>query len=198
MAVQVGIDGYRLIAERTGRYAPGRETTFEYKDGQLFSATAYVKKQTTDGTWHEFSSTAFLTEYAAYTKDKSLTHMWASKPHIMLGKCAEACALRKGFPAELSGIYTKEEMEQADNPKMESAEAHVIEVIPYDPTRDDEEIKAFAKSQGMNDIEAVKAYLVKFATHYKKSMSDTIQYYLDSPDKFLSAYHAWIAKNTNG
>lgn len=116
MSIQTGIDGYRLIADRTGKYAPGKETIFNYdKDGRIISAVAYVKKLTADGTWHEISATAHYSEYVALTKEGKPTHMWATKAHIMLGKCAEALALRKAFPAELSGVYTKEEMEQADN-----------------------------------------------------------------------------------
>jgi phage recombination protein Bet len=38
---------------------------------------------------------------------------WATMPHVMLAKCAEAQALRKGWPEDLSGIYAPEEMDQA-------------------------------------------------------------------------------------
>lgn len=107
MTFQIGIDGLRLVAERTGKYAPGRETLYAYdKDGKLFSATAYVKKLVCD-TWHEVPATAYMAEYSTGQAT------WKTKPHIMLGKCAESLALRKAFPMELSGIHSTEEMEQA-------------------------------------------------------------------------------------
>ena len=116
MTVQVAIDGYRLIAERTGRYAPGPETIFQYDDkGRLVSATANVKKLTSDGTWHTVSATVFYSEYCQTTKEGKPNNMWAKMPHTMLSKVAEAHALRRCFPTELSGIYTKEEMDQADS-----------------------------------------------------------------------------------
>lgn len=114
MTVQTGIDGYRLIAERTGRYAPGREPTYQYEDGKVLSATAYVKKQTADGTWHEIAATAFYDEYVQKTKEGTPTQFWQKMAHNQLAKCAEALALRKAFPGDLSGIYTQEEMAQAD------------------------------------------------------------------------------------
>ncbi len=120
MTIQTGIDGYRLIAERTERYAPGVEPTYTYDDkGGLLSATAYIKKQTADGTWHLVSSSAYIDEYCqTYTNkttgEKKASGMWGNMPRTMLAKCAEAQALRKAFPAEMSGVYTKEEMQQAD------------------------------------------------------------------------------------
>lgn len=119
LTIQTSIDGYRLIAERTGRYSPGKEPSYTYdetiaegvKYKKLVSATAYIKKMTKDGTWHEVSASAQFKEYVpSYQND-----FWTTKQHIMLSKCAEALALRKAFPAELSAIYTKEEMDQADN-----------------------------------------------------------------------------------
>ncbi|GAG01287.1 unnamed protein product [marine sediment metagenome] len=117
MTIQTGIDGYRLIADRTGRYAPGRDTEFGYDDkGNLQWSKAYVKKMTPDGQWHEISATAFWSEYVQTTREGKPTAFWMKKGHIMLSKCAEALALRKTFPAELSGIYTKEEMAQEISP----------------------------------------------------------------------------------
>lgn len=104
----VGIDGYRKIAERSGRYMPGREPSFTYKNNLLFSATAYVKKLGPDKQWHDVGATAILSEYDAGQGQ------WKKMPHAMLAKCAESLALRRAFPAEMSGTYTEEEMEQVD------------------------------------------------------------------------------------
>lgn len=109
LCVQTGIDGYRLIAERTGRYSPGREPVFKENDkGEIISCTAFIKKMTLDGTWHEIAATAYFKEY---TDGKGF---WVRMPHGQIAKCAEALALRKAFPDSLAGIYTTEEMDQAD------------------------------------------------------------------------------------
>lgn len=115
MTMQTGIDGYRLIAERTKKYSPGREPTYTYdQNGKLESATAFVKKMTHDGTWHEVSASAFYSEYVQRKKDGSPLSMWLNMPRNQLAKCAESLALRKCFPAEMSGLYTKEEMAQSE------------------------------------------------------------------------------------
>jgi len=130
MTIQTSIDGYRLIAERTGKYCPGRRSTFEYKDGKVSSATAYIKKQTADGTWHEVEETAYYSEYAPpVTKNGYENPFWRDKPHIMLAKCAEALALRKSFPNELSSVYTKEEMDQAVNTEINAKSVKPIEIV---------------------------------------------------------------------
>ena len=109
MTIQTGIDGLRLIAERTGKYAPGKSTEFSYDENkQLVSATAFVKKFS-GGEWHQISATAFLSEY------RTNTPIWKQMPHVMLEKCAEARALRRAFPSDLSGLYSEEEMEQCQN-----------------------------------------------------------------------------------
>lgn len=115
MCIQTGIDGYRLIAERTGRYAPGPEPTYEMdKDGRVVAATSYIKKQTADGTWHTIGQSAYMDEYVQKTRDGRPMGMWGNMPRTMLSKVAESIALRKAFPAEMSGTYTEEEMQQSD------------------------------------------------------------------------------------
>lgn len=131
MCIQTGIDGFRLIAERTGKYAPGRDTEFIYNDGNLLGAKVYVKKMTPDGTWHDISAVALLSEY------RGNTPIWSTMPHVMIEKCAEARALRRAFPADLSGIYSAEEMDQEDDAQVSQSaapiEAAPIEVAPMIP-----------------------------------------------------------------
>lgn len=116
MVLQTGIDGYRLLAERTGKYMPGKETVYAYdSQGRLMSATAYVKKFGPDKQWHDISATAYWNEYVQTDKENNPLQFWLKMPHGQLGKCAESLAIRKAFPSDLSGIYTKEEMDQADS-----------------------------------------------------------------------------------
>ena len=50
---------------------------------------------------------------------------WGDMPFLMLAKCAEAQAIRKGWPEDLSNIFVSEEIEQAAltlNPAQAAAE----------------------------------------------------------------------------
>lgn len=105
--IQVQIHGLRKIAEATGCYAPGKTTEFTYDDNNnLLSATAFVKKFVKD-TWHEYGEIAHYDEYVQIYQGKPAS-LWATKPHVMLAKCAEALALRRGFP-QLEALYTLDE-----------------------------------------------------------------------------------------
>lgn len=111
--VQVGIDGFRSIAEETGAYAGNDDPVFE---GEIEVGKAKVPEKATvtvrkvvQGTAYDFTASARWDEF--FPGDK-LGFMWKSKPHLMLGKCAEAQALRKAFPKVLAGVYVPEELEK--------------------------------------------------------------------------------------
>lgn len=111
MGIQVGIDGFRLIADRSGRYVGNDDPIYSgtpKTDGFVASVTVYKLVQ---GIRCPFAASA---RWSEYKPDAKQDHMWRKMPHVMLGKVAEALALRKAFPAELSGLYTDDEMAQAD------------------------------------------------------------------------------------
>lgn len=133
MSIQTGIDGYRLIADRTGQYAGNDDPIFDDEDNPK-KATVTVYKLV-NGVRCPFTATARWDQY--YPGD-ALGFMWKKMKHLMIGKCAEALALRKAFPAELSGVYTNEEMQQADARQAPD----VVEAVPVEPQRLPERIES--------------------------------------------------------
>ncbi len=123
--VQVGIDGLRLIADRTGQYAGSDDAEFTGTTPNGYpSAAKVVVYKMVAGQRCAFSATARWDEY--FPGD-SQGFQWKRMPHAMLAKCAEALALRKAFPADMSGLYVHEEMEQAGNAEAPTAPLQVVE-----------------------------------------------------------------------
>lgn len=114
MSIQTGIDGYRLIADRTGLYAGSNEPVYTGEEDVYPLKAMVTVYKLVGGAPRAFSASARWEEHCQFTKDGAPTAMWKKMPYLMLAKCAEALALRKAFPAELSGVYTHEEMMQAD------------------------------------------------------------------------------------
>jgi phage recombination protein Bet len=198
MTIQTGIDGYRLIAERTGKYSPGREPSFSYSvEGRIISATAYVKKMTEDGTWHEVAATAYFDEYCQRTKDGKPTQFWLKMGHTMIAKCAEALALRKAFPADLSGIYTKEEMEQAEVENINSPEQASIQIDHFKEDLEAEEgrlIKEFV-DQYPDEIDSnIETFFGILKQAWGKPYSYILAKYRDH-DLFMRDFSKWKAKS---
>jgi phage recombination protein Bet len=123
MSIQTGIDGLRVVAERSGKYAGSDEPEYDYDDEYKITvnvagsnrqvpnkARVSVKKivggqivsTTRSAKWEEF-----------YPGDQQGT-MWKKMPEVMLAKVAEAQALRAAFPNVTEGLYIDEEMQQAD------------------------------------------------------------------------------------
>lgn len=154
MAIQVGIDGYRLTADRTGLYAGSDDAIFD-NEQEPNKATITVYKMV-QGSRCPFTATARWSEYSP--EQGSQAFMWKKMPCTMLAKVAEALALRKAFPAELSGVYTDDEMAQADKDKDDESKIVGKSVESYPSKAQLKRLFAISKSVNASP-EQIKGYL---------------------------------------
>lgn len=126
MTIQVSIDGFRLQAARSGMYA-GSETFWCGPDGVWTDVWLHPEPPAAaktlvwkTGSTKPFTAAAGFNSYKQEYNGK-LSGLWAKMPDVMIGKASEALALRKAFPAELSGLYATEEMDQVSAPQQSDA-----------------------------------------------------------------------------
>ncbi len=127
VSIIASIEGYRLIAHRTGVYLGCSEPKFEYNGTTKkypISCSITVRKLV-GSQIAEFTSIVFAEEQQNFSGQKSI---WEKGPCRMLSKCAEAQALRMAFPQDLSGLYIQEEMPTEDPIRVSSDEEPAAEL----------------------------------------------------------------------
>lgn len=158
----VAIGGYRSIADRTGIYRPGQTATVideklidaKTNPKGISHATASVFKFM-HGEWHEIVETAYWDEFAPLKEiwgdDRKPTGKfvldpkkegWHRMPRVMIEKCAEAKALRRGWPDDFAGTYAEGELDQAE----------AIDLTPSEMVEQAERTDRMAKIGGPNAI----------------------------------------------
>lgn len=127
--IQISIDGARLVAERSGQYEG--QTSVQWTDDGVTWVDVWLKDSPPRAArvgvyrrgfreplyavanWDSYVVTKDEWENGRKTGRVVVSDMWQKFGPLMLGKCAEMLALRKAFPQDLSGLYTTEEMGQA-------------------------------------------------------------------------------------
>jgi phage recombination protein Bet len=109
--IQTAIDGFRLIADRRPDYAGQVGPQWCGDDGvwrefwasktpPVAARVGVLRRDWAEPVW----GVAMFAEFTANNQ------MWREKGAHQLAKCAEALAIRKAFPQELSGLYTDDEL----------------------------------------------------------------------------------------
>lgn len=157
MTIQISIDGYRVLAARTGRHLC---TTISWcgQDGQwvdiwLSEATPAAAKAEiwVKGCDRPFVAVAKFNSYKQVNKEGKLTSTWEKMPDVMIAKCAESAGLRMAFP----GVFAVAP-DGNFQPPMEAVDAVDISSEPIA-----ELVEAEYAETGAEEIAAFKAEVQK-------------------------------------
>lgn len=211
---QTSIDGYRVIAHRAAAdagHALGYDDTLwcakdgRWRDVWLDEDPPAAAKVTVIRNGMRFAAVARYAEYVQTKKGGEPSGLWVKMPATMTAKCAEALALRMAFPHDLAGVYTAEEMAQADNPSADERHLRKVQPGQGDPWATDPEPQApravNGRSQEAQDfataavVAADKAALQKV---YREAFAaGLLEETVKSPDRELLELGAFLIQRGN-
>lgn len=138
MSIIVGRDGLRSIAQKCNDYRPASKPANFIIDESvkgptnpqgIISCGIELYKRDQAGEWFPVYGEAYWEEFAPLREKWDMNResgrreptgefelekgQWHKMPRLMIQKCAEAQALRAGWPDAFSGIYAEEELDQA-------------------------------------------------------------------------------------
>jgi phage recombination protein Bet len=143
ISIEPGIDGLRKVGHDTGEVEAQLGPYWCGPDGgwrdawlEDFPPAAakfgVLRKGYREPRW----AVAHWREYRQTKRDGSTTRMWTDRPAGQLAKCAEALAWRAAFPKQLGGVYTTDEMAQADHDDAAATISRFAVVVGGIPTED--------------------------------------------------------------
>ena len=209
MSIVVTRDGLRVIAQRCGNYRPAsKPPEFEFDPALIsdtnpkgiVSVTVYLHQRDQDGSWWDVAGTADWDEFAPITEvwewdqskggraptgRMSVDGNWAKMPKVMITKCAEAQALRAGWPDQFSGLYVEEEMDRLKAEDMTASEAVEAEAV----RRRDEAING-----GKSTLMCFDGSTLERVSH--GDIYDRCMEHLSTLDPIQA--HAWSVQNREG
>lgn len=198
-SIQSSIDGFRLIAERSGKYQGQTIPLFLDKEGkwhEVWVATGFPVAAKVGVLRSDFKEPLYgIAKWDSYAPiyNGQVGTMWKKMPEVMLSKVAEALALRKAFPNDLSGIYSSEEMVQA-TPTVEydvtPVEDDAVPVVAVDEETPRTSVNPVAEYMDKKGIS-------KTALQKKRQIMELVDGITLFPlDKTAEAYHDWVLTQT--
>ena len=177
LTIQAGIDGLRSIAERSGQldgsatFWIGDTEGSQWSDVWLGSKPPAAAKTIIyrKGCGHPFVGVARFQDYNAGQG------LWSKMPSAMLAKCSEALALRKAFPADMSGVYTVDEMEQAETVTVTATATPTPALAPAGDVKIfDAGRAAIAKATTIEQLEGIAARMEARKSELSQQQFDTL------------------------
>lgn len=110
--VLIGVDGFRVVAQRSGEYAGQDPIEWQYEEngpwtttpakGSPYAARIAIYRKGVDRP---------LIQTVSFAEFGGTGNNWTKRPAHMLGIRAETHAFRRMFPMQLSGLYTPEDFQ---------------------------------------------------------------------------------------
>ena len=176
LTIQAGIDGLRSIAEKSGQldgsatFWIGDTEGSQWSDVWLSSKPPAAAKTIIyrKGCSHPFVGVARYADYAGQG-------LWSKMPAAMIAKCSEAQALRRAFPADLSGVYSTDEMEQAEPVTVTATATPAPALAPAGDVKIfDAGRAAIAKASTIEQLEGIAARMELRKSELSQQQFDTL------------------------